>query len=273
MKKKRTVILFAVLSMTLIACAKEEPDFKSKAQEDESETEVLSEKEAKDIVEANLEELEDVLFDHYNDKLFQVVQEGITDAEEDTPEIEEIVDTYTKRFSKLVTEDSAEDMTRAFLSDFYFSMEPVTLMSNGIEARFELEDQTENTFEASFITLAKDYPPSEGGTYTLTYERANGDWLLDDYSFTSAEEEALHITFEEIKESRKNTFDSLQARKPEEKMERPVIKEKEKITHEEEDYLITKEDDLYIARSVKDSSFNEEIMEEYNGEDAVTDSY
>src|SRR5699024_68237 len=122
MKKKGTVLLFAVLSMTLIACANEEPDFKSKAQEEESETEVLSEKEAKDIVKANLEELEDVLFDHYNDELFQVIQDGITDAEEDTPEVEEIVDTYTKRFSKLVTEDSAEDMTHANLNYFYFSM-------------------------------------------------------------------------------------------------------------------------------------------------------
>lgn len=273
MKKNITILLFTVMSMTLIACANEEPDFKSKAQEDKSETDLLTEKEAEKIVEDNFNDLEDVLYDHYNDELFQVIQEGISDPEEDTPEVEEIVDSYTKRFEKLVTEDSVDEMTRTFLSDFYFSMEPVTLMSNGTEARFELKDQTEDTFEASFVTLAKDYPPSGGGTYTLTYEKANGEWLLEDYSFTSAADEALHITFEEIKESRKKTFDSLQARKPQEKMERPVIKEKETITYEEEDYLITKEDDFYIARSVKDSSFNEDIMEEYNGEDAVTDSY
>lgn len=264
MKRSINYLLCAILCLTLIACAKNEPDFKSKAQEDDAEQDVLTEAEAKEIVEANFENLEDVLFDHYDDELFQVIQDGILEPEEDSAEGKEVVDLYTKRFEKYIAEDSVDTMTRSFLTDFYFSMEPVTLMSNGAEARFELRDQTEDTFEASFISLAKEYPPTEGGTYTLTYGKENGDWLLEDYYFTSADEEALHITFEEIKESAKKNFESLQALNPDEKMKRPVIQEKEKITYEDEEYLITEEDDFYTARSVKDSSINHEIMEEYN---------
>lgn len=252
------------------AVAVEEPEAETEAEApveetDEVEEEVeefkpLTNQEIEKIVINNLDQM-DASQDAYDyQETMGIVNDSILEPELDTEEVTEILEATKEKFQRLVADEILDEWTRDYLATFYWTMSRQHLHSDDISARFEVLDQSEDHFTASFIRMADEAGYYPAGTYELDYVKENGFWVFLDINFISAEEKPLNITMNEVREYYRG-YDTNNAEVL--SFFEPV----EEIVVDGESYLVYKAFNYIYARNVLDSEYNFEVAAPYNIED------
>lgn len=277
MKRSYRLIGIVLLMLVLAACggadeeavAVEEPETETEAGapveetdevEEVEEVKPLTNQEIEKIVINNLDQM-DASQDAYDyQETMGIVNDSILEPELDTEEVTEILEATKEKFQRLVADEILDEWTRSYLADFYWTMSRQHLHSDDISARFEVLDQSEDHFTASFIRMADGAGYYPAGTYELDYVKENGFWVFLDINFISAGKRPLNITMNEVREYY-DRFDQTNGE---------VISFFEAIEEVEvngENYLIYKAFNNIHARNVVDSEYNFEVAMPYNIED------
>ncbi len=276
MKMTYRLIALLLIMFSLVACGGtdgeagtvEEPDVEVEAlveETDEVEEEVeefkpLTNQEIEKIVINNLDQM-DASQDAYDyQAMMGIVNDSIIDPAQDTDEVTKVLEATKEQFKRLVADEILDEWTRSYLADFYWTMSIQHLHSGDISARFEVLEQSDDHFTASFIRMADGAGYYPAGTYQLDYVKENGFWVFLDVNFTSAEEKPLNITMNEVREhyQRYDTNDAEVL-----SFFEPV----EEVVEDGENYLVYKAHNYIHARNVLDSEYNFEVAMPYNIED------
>ena len=215
MEKTYRLIGLLLIVFSLVACSGadgettvvDEPELEveteAPVEEAEEEVEVfrpLSDQEIEKIVINNLDRMDASQDESVYHEVMAIVNETIMDPEQDTEEVMRLVEATKGKFKYLVSEEIIDDWTRDYLATFYWTMSRQHLHSDDISARFEVLDQSEDHFTASFIRMADGAGYYPAGTYELDYVKENGFWVFLDINFISAGKRPLNITMNEVRE-------------------------------------------------------------------------
>lgn len=277
MKRSYRLIGIVLLMLVLAACggadeeavAVEEPEAETEAGAPVEETDEVEEveefkpltnQEIEKIVINNLDQM-DASQDAYDyQETMGIVNDSILEPELDTEEVTEILEATKEKFQRLVADEILDEWTRDYLATFYWTMSRQHLHSDDISARFEVLDQSEDHFTASFIRMADGAGYYPAGTYELDYVKENGFWVFLDINFISAGKRPLNITMNEVREYYRG-YDTNNAEVL--SFFEPV----EEIVVDGESYLVYKAFNYIYARNVLDSEYNFEVAAPYNIED------
>ena len=277
MKRSYRLIGIVLLMLVLAACggadeeavAVEEPETETEAGapveetdevEEVEEFKLLTNQEIEKIVINNLDQM-DASQDAYDyQETMGIVNDSIIDPAQDTDEVTKVLEATKEQFKRLVADEILDEWTRSYLADFYWTMSRQHLHSDDISARFEVIDQSEDHFTASFIRLADGAGYFPAGTYQLDYVKENGYWVFLDVNFTDAVRKPLNINMNEVREYY-NRFDRTNGEVL------SFFEAVEEVEVNGETYLIYKAFDTIHARNVVDSEYNYEVAMPYNIED------
>src|SRR5690625_4794862 len=218
-------------------------------EEKESEQTGITADEAEKIVKGNLSDIDEVMAgisrDVFEQGVFDDWFEIIDNRREATETAIENV-ANNKNVMDLVTEQGFEDMIGKYLY-VYMGQSDIwgIVRESDIVIRFQLLEQTENSFKVSTLRLATEaeYDPPE--TIVLDYVKEDEKWKLAGYQTISTEEEPFNLTFEDLQYS----FTDYETGKV---IEGEFVDE---IEHDGENYLVIKYGEYQMVRNVKDSTF------------------
>ena len=290
MKKTYRLIGLLLIMFSLVACAGadeeagvvEDPETEVEAAEPAEETneieeaedieeeveeieqvkefEPLADQEVEKIVIDNLDRMSASQDEYDYQAMMGIVNDSIIDPAQDTDEVTKVLEATKEQFKRLVADEILDEWTRSYLADFYWTMSIQHLHSGDISARFEVLEQSDDHFTASFIRMADGAGYYPAGTYQLDYVKENGFWVFLDVNFTSAEEKPLNITMNEVREHYRR-YDTNDAEVL--SFFEPV----EEVVEDGENYLVYKAHNYIHARDVVDSEYNFEVAMPYNIED------
>lgn len=196
---------------------------------------------ARKIVWESLDRLELVLNQYYDETLLDenkdIINENLIDEKKNTAEQEKFLKPYRGAFRALLAEEQLEPLMRKIIYEYYGSMQTDYLSNQHMDIRFELVDQEEEAFTASFIQLADGEHFEHPRKFTVTYTKEHQEWLLDDYTVEEIDNPKLDLTIEDIKEYYHYQHNS-QAEMIDSTEEYYIFRIKEKDVKEPESYVV-----------------------------------
>lgn len=195
-KKKSSfigVIFIISLLFLLSACgsnspaaggAEEPAKTGDKTEETKKAVEELSEKEAKKIVAESMAGIVEIFVngrEHYNNV--------------DNPADFSVM---RPQLIKYASEKFTDGFLKETAANYYCECDYRFFPDTNLDVRFTLDEHTDGKFTASSIEFINDM--GDGGNivkYSVIQE--NGKWVMDDIEWVSYEEEALNVTWEEVK--------------------------------------------------------------------------
>ncbi|GAB3055965.1 DUF3298 and DUF4163 domain-containing protein [Virgibacillus ainsalahensis] len=223
------------------------------AAEEEPVFDEMSTEEVKDIMLDNFEELDQVMKDLHNDYYNEWFGAEWAENPDNDPEgYEKAYGIVSERFSDLVTEEEMEDMVfRYIYAYFYDTHLSGKLDENQVNIRFEVLEQTEDSFTVSYITLGNGYPMFPG-TSELQYEKVDGNWKFNGEEYTSPDEEPLNLTSDDFNDYKNG--------------ESVTAEFVEEVEVDGETFIILKFGEVYEARNVATSELNYELGKSYGNQ-------
>lgn len=211
MRNNFFLILIIFSSLFLISCQAID-DINFTDEDAENNFIELTDATAHKIVWENLDRIEMVLTEYFDEAIMyadeSIITEDILDETKDTEEIEDFLRPYRGAFQALMSEDQLELLMREYVYVDYTSMHNRHLSRQNMHIRFQIKEQSAEQFEASFIQLADEAYNPVPVQYTVTYVKAYNEWLLHDYEMESLEGESLELTVHDIKDYYHNIHQS-----------------------------------------------------------------
>lgn len=215
LKKQYPLLFLLLIGMLFTACGQvgagnssknkdSEPKESDNVEQDDQFVE-MSEEDIRSILIKNLDAIDAVMLKlheahFYTDKHWDI-HETVLDPKEDDKDVKQSIEVTKDLLEGLVTKQHLEELVRMKLYDFFRHLEGASLSSSNVTTRFEVLDQSQDYFKVSFLDLETEAGYTIAGTYVVEYEKVNGSWMLDDFEFISAEEKALNLSFEDVKEA------------------------------------------------------------------------
>lgn len=228
----------------------------------------LSNEEAKEITLTHLKDLTESLksfkseYELPNNEHPETFEIGndIKDPNKDNELKQDIIKAFELEFEDYFTKENRNALTREYLLDLYNAHAHIDFFSYfDYTNRFEIIDQQEDYFEASFIYIDNiDYSMrAYNGKYTVKYELEDNKWKLHSFELTTADEQALDITSDEFMVAQKDL---------------ESIEHIENIKHNDELYYIFHiNSSYYLAINQKNGYSDSTILDNYLGQDDEED--
>jgi len=204
----------------------------------------LSEEEAKKIVKENIE--------NQNKVMMELTEEypewWSQNFEEETEEFVKANEIVKEKLSPYVSNRALETYSGGYLISYFCECGGFDLLtSRNIDVRFQIEEQTKDRLEVSFISLEDLAGYNNVGTYFLHFRKIDGTWKLTNERYIDSKKLPLNLTSEEIYAAFPNT--------------NVVILDEVEFNNQQ--YFIIVDNDLTYGVNKKDSSINYEIAENY----------
>lgn len=254
MRNRALVALIIIASLLVTGCQSFEGISPSEQDPDANFVELTNET-AKKAVWDNLDRIEVVLTEYYDEQHESIVTEAILDETNDTDEINDFLRPYRGAFRALVADEQLEERMREYVYLQYHSKDDEYLLKDSLHIRFRIVEQTADQFKATFIQLADETSHPEPLQHTVTYVKEHQEWLLEDYDVDTFKEDSLELTVGELKDYyRAHTFTDAE------------------LITTVDDYFILKltpfRNEVYdepqiIAINIHDSSVDEQLAQSY----------
>lgn len=235
--------------LIMAACGDEEAVEVSEVQADEKEeTALLADNEIKAIIIDNLQQIDEVM-DGIQEEYTHEWQ-GATWIDEpsvDQEKFDYAENIVREKLAHLATPSYLDSVSHAYLIQYFNWLDSFMIDEHSLDVRFQVLDQTEDQFVVQAIQLFHEQGYQSVGTNVLTYVKQDGGWKAHYYEYVNTDDEYLNLTFEDL----------------EEYYGPGKIEFVEEVTRGNETYIVTKQDDIYEARNVRNSETDYEIADEY----------
>src|SRR5699024_8368773 len=196
--------------------------------------------EVTDIVQRNLKDIEEKMpnyWDRVDDTLQIIDQMQLERPKDDNKQQRKLLKDAQSRLKDEITKDSLEELSRYFLIMGHGSMHKDYVHVGDLHARFSVTNETENSFDFTFITIDDVIAGfAIPGETTLSYEY-NNKWRLADIVHIYPNEKPLNITFEDIEEYYERFMDSDFEFRP---IEEETVNGVTYLTYQIDDHTITR---------------------------------
>lgn len=130
------------------------------------------------------------------------LQPWITNPADNKAKYDQALFTVQNSLSQYFTKNSAEKYAPAYLQEFFWAYEGFSMADeNLLDVRFRVEEQAENRFVVSSITIESEAGYYSPGTNRLEYVKEGENWKINSYQFIPSQEQPLNLTKQDIEEA------------------------------------------------------------------------